>query len=98
MFSGDVDGSSDALVALAEGADVLVHDQSLPSGDGEHGQNHPAPEDTAATAARAGVGHLVLSHLMPAVEAEIEAVVARIAEGYDGPVTVAEDLLELPLS
>lgn len=95
VFSGDVDGESDALVALAEGADVLVHDQSLPSGAGEHADNHPAPEDTAATAARAGVGRLVLSHLMPPVEAELDAVVARIRAGYDGEVVVAEDLLDL---
>lgn len=92
-FSGDLEGAHAGLQALARRCDVLVHDQALPRRDIEHGHLHPPPEDTAANAAGAEVGTLVLSHLMPPAEAALDDVVARVRAGYGGPVVVAEDLL-----
>ena len=92
-FSGDLEGAHAGLQALALRCDVLVHDQALPRRDIEHGHLHPPPEDTAANAAGAEVGTLVLSHLMPPAEAALDDVVARVRAGYGGPVVVAEDLL-----
>jgi ribonuclease BN (tRNA processing enzyme) len=92
-FSGDIDGGSASLVDLARGVDVLVHDQSLPGREGEHGDNHPPPDETGANAASAGAGHLVLSHLMPPAEEAMPAILDAVGSRFDGPVTVAEDLM-----
>lgn len=92
-FTGDIAGREPLLAALAAGCDVLVHDQALPSRDLEHGHLHPPPEDTAANAAEAGCRLLLLSHLMPPIEPELDAVVQRIRGRYEGQVVVASDLL-----
>jgi ribonuclease BN (tRNA processing enzyme) len=98
VVSGDVDGGSGSLVALADGADVLIHDQSLPTREVEHGDNHSPPEETAGNAQAARVGHLVLSHLMPPAEEAMPSILDAIAACYDGRVTVAEDLMTVEAS
>ena len=94
-FSGDIAGAHDGLVELATGADVLVHDQSLPSRDSEHGANHSPPEETAANAARAGVRHLVLSHVMPEGDEHLDEMVRRVRANFGGQLTVARDFLRV---
>ncbi len=78
VFSGDT-GPCDNLVRLAHGADYLVHEvidlgfianrvADLPNRDNiiNHlTESHTSPEDAGRIAARAGVGTLVLSHLVP---------------------------------
>jgi ribonuclease Z len=95
--------------ALSTGADVLVHEAcrtaamqaSIAGTPFERIFDYHA--DTVALgglAARAGVGHLVLTHLIPAPttsahEAAFEHDVR--AGGYDGPLTVGHDLLTIEL-
>lgn len=57
----------EALVALARGADVLIHDaDTVPEEAAQrHGWGHSTFEQAVATAAAAGVGRLVLFHHDP---------------------------------
>src|SRR5262249_7294701 len=73
VISGDT-ARSDALVALAKGADRLVHEALyVPAAPGEPGSalrrhimdSHTPVEDAGRIATRAGVGTLVLSHFVP---------------------------------
>jgi len=112
VFSGDT-AFFPPLAEFARGADVLVHEALHPlgvdllverTGLGEALRKHllashtPAP-DAARLASRAGVGHLVLYHLVPADLPEVTE--ARWAEAVDGifagPVTLARDGLEITI-
>jgi ribonuclease BN (tRNA processing enzyme) len=63
-YSADT-GESDALVRLAEGADVLLCEASFLDGQDTRPDLHLTVRQAAAHAARAGVGQLVLTHLVP---------------------------------
>jgi ribonuclease BN (tRNA processing enzyme) len=87
VYTGDC-GPSEELVALADGADLLLAETSY--------AETVSPEivgalssaaDVGREAARAGVKHLVLTHLMPRTD-EAEAVAAA-ARSFTGPVSVA---------
>lgn len=108
VVSGDT-RVCDEVERLAAGADVLVHEAcrrsamqgAIAGTPFEHIFDYHA--DTVALgglAARAGVGHLVLTHLIPAPggpahEAAFERDVR--AGGYTGPVTVGRDLMSFEL-
>ncbi|MEV5704326.1 MBL fold metallo-hydrolase [Actinoallomurus sp. NPDC052274] len=63
-YSGDT-GESDALVTLAEGADLLLAEASFLQERYDPTQGHLTGRQAAEHAARAGVGRLVLTHLVP---------------------------------
>ena len=105
VISGDT-RPSDALVRLARGADVLVHEALYaPAAPGEPGSalrkhvmdSHTTAEDAGRIATRAGVKTLVLSHFVPAEEPPIsdEQWRAAAAGTFAGTVVVGRDLLEL---
>jgi ribonuclease Z len=92
------------LDELCRGADVLVHTvvrRDLIEAIGvprllEVLDYHSSVGDAARTAARAGVGTLVLTHLVPPPPAGTEAEWrAQAEEHYDGEVVVASDLASL---
>ena len=57
---------------------------------------HSSTHQTGQTAARASVGKVVLTHMVPAPFPGTEHEwIAEVAEAYDGPVVIAEDLLVL---
>lgn len=89
---------------LCSGADVLVHtvirrDLIEPLGLARLTDvidYHSSVEDAAQTAARNGVGTLVLTHLVPAPQPGTEAEWEALArEHFDGSVVVAHDLVTL---
>lgn len=100
-----------ALVALAGGADVLVHEALYPSameamvarvGNGSRQlthllNSHTPIEDVGRVATAAGVKQLVLSHLVPADDPAVtdERWLDGARRHYDGPIVVGRDLLEL---
>jgi len=105
VFSGDT-RPSDALVALARGADVLVHEVLyVPGAPGAPGSalrkhimdSHTSVEDAGRIAARAGVKTLVLSHFVPAENPPVtdEQWLAAARTTFDGKIVVGKDLLEL---
>lgn len=109
VFSGDT-APTPALVELARGADVLVHECiHLPSIDAmladdpdasrlrEHLEDsHTDVDLVGGIAEAAGVGTLVLSHLVPAHDGiDPETWHRWGSRGFSGKVVVGHDLLEL---
>ncbi|HZD87662.1 MAG TPA: MBL fold metallo-hydrolase, partial [Gaiellaceae bacterium] len=75
-IGGDPESYQPQLVELARGCDVLVHDFALPERETEHGHLHADPSDAGRVAAEAGVGLLVLTHVFPEHEDELDASLA----------------------
>jgi ribonuclease BN (tRNA processing enzyme) len=92
VYSGDTD-LCDNLVTLAKGADVLICESAFP--DEMKVQGHLTPSLAGRIATEAGVKKLVLTHFYP----ECSAVdIAEQCRGtYEGPLVLAEDLMEIEL-
>jgi ribonuclease BN (tRNA processing enzyme) len=110
VISGDTN-YSDAVVALAKDADVLVHEALYrPFFEGANAPQTPAVrqhiiashtdvEDVGRVAAAAGVKQVVLSHFVPS-DAPPGAItdnqwIAGVKKHYRGPVVLGRDLLEI---
>jgi ribonuclease BN (tRNA processing enzyme) len=105
VISGDT-RPTDALVQLARGADVLIHEALYaPAAPGAPGSalrkhimdSHTTAEDAGRLAARAGVRTLVLSHFVPAEEPPVsdEQWLTGAAQTFKGEIVVGRDLLEI---
>jgi ribonuclease BN (tRNA processing enzyme) len=110
VISGDTK-PSDNLVELAGGADVLVHDAFYPPAidrlvAGVPGastlkesilSHHTSAEDAGRIAQAAGVGTLVLSHLVPAEDPLVtdDMWIDAAKAHFGGTVVLATDLLEI---
>jgi ribonuclease BN (tRNA processing enzyme) len=109
VFSGDTT-VNDGLVALAEGADILVHQVADLGYLERHGTTGPALERMAAlhtdvtqvggVAQHARVGELILSHYLPAEPDAIAAAdwAARAGQGFSGITTAGFDGLRRTLA
>lgn len=82
VYSGDTE-PCEALVRLAKGADLLIHEAT-----GEEKGHSSAPQ-AGVTARRAQVGQLVLVHY-PRIE-DAPLMVQQAGREFAGPVEVAED-------
>ncbi|MEU0650489.1 MBL fold metallo-hydrolase [Streptomyces umbrinus] len=105
VFSGDT-GTSDNLVELATDADVLVHEvidrdwveQQFPEPRSPVDESiiqhlltaHTTIEEVGPIAERAGVGTLVLNHLVPADAPD--RIFRRAQDGFSGRLVVGHDL------
>lgn len=108
VFSGDT-RPCDALIELARGSDVLVHEVLHEPGiahmERTHNgrrlrqhllDSHTRVEEVGAVAARAGVPTLVLSHFTPSDDVVTDETWRRAAQkGFRGEVVVGRDLLEI---
>jgi ribonuclease BN (tRNA processing enzyme) len=110
VISGDTTYTPE-LVALAKGADVLVHEILYPPGLDKllarvpnattlrkHlVESHSTPEDVGRVAAEADVKQLVLSHLVPGDDADVtdDMWTTGVRQRYQGPIIVGRDLLEI---
>jgi len=109
VFSGDTTVNDD-LIALAHGADILVHQvadldylKRHGTGEAELGRMaglHTDVTEVGGVAERAGAGELILSHYLPAdPEAITEAEWARrAARGFRGTTTAGHDGMRRTLS
>jgi ribonuclease BN (tRNA processing enzyme) len=109
VISGDTN-YSDAVIALAKGADVLVHealyrpywerpDAPQPLTVRQHIiASHTDVEDVGRAAAAAGVKQLVLSHFVPSDAPQIsdEQWIGGAKKHYGGPIILGRDLMEIP--
>lgn len=102
------------LAEFSRGADVLVHEAMLVegvdrlvarTGNGARLKQHLMASHTLAAdagriAAAAGIGHLVLNHLIPADDPAVAEEHWRqaVSETWTGPLTISHDGLVLPLS
>ncbi|MGI1661914.1 MBL fold metallo-hydrolase [Palleronia sp. KMU-117] len=112
VLSGDT-AHHPPLAAFAQGADVLVHEAMLPEGVEEIVRKtglgdrlrahlhaaHTTADHAARIARGAGVGRLVLNHLIPVDDPRFTEAdwLARCAGVWNGPVTVGRDGLEIAL-
>jgi ribonuclease BN (tRNA processing enzyme) len=92
VVTGDTDYGPN-LAALAQGADLLVTECSFPEGRKREG--HLTPREAGRAAREAGVNHLVLTHFYP--ETQGHDLMGPLMEEYGGPITLAEDFLEMRL-
>jgi ribonuclease BN (tRNA processing enzyme) len=110
VVSGDTK-PSESLIALARGADVLVHEALYPAGVDRLVagvpnasslrqsilSHHTSAEDAGRVAQAAGVKTLVLSHLVPADDPAItdQMWIDAARTHYAGKIIVGKDLLEI---
>src|SRR5258708_15906956 len=110
VISGDTNDCP-ALVELAKGADVLVHEILLPAALDrilasvpnaatlrKHlVDSHSVPEDVGRVAAEAQVKTLVLSHLVPGDDPTVtdEMWAEGVRKRYKGRIIVGKDLMEI---
>lgn len=113
VISGDT-APCDALVKLAEGADVLVHEAMyVPAVERMVARvpnattlrrsilsHHTSAEDAGRVAQAAGVKVLVLSHLVPPDDPAVtdRMWIDAARQHFRGPVILGKDLLEVPTS
>jgi ribonuclease BN (tRNA processing enzyme) len=98
-YTGD-SGSSDDIVELARGCDVLIHMNHYFSGTAPSPAYRAAcgnHRDNALIAQRAGVKTLVLTHLLAQIDHPRirEQIVHEIQDVFEGKVVWGEDLMEL---
>jgi len=102
-YSGDSGGVCPEMIELARGCDVLIHMCHYYTGtEPTHVYRNVCGNhiDTAEVAKRAGVGTLVLTHMLEQIDQPgmREKIVREIGEIYQGNVIWGEDLMELPLA
>ncbi len=73
----------DEVVAIARGADLLLCEASYQAGEDNPPDIHMTGVDAGATAAAAGVGRLVLTHLVP--WGDPERSLSEAQSQFDGP-------------
>jgi ribonuclease BN (tRNA processing enzyme) len=91
-YSADT-GPADELVRLAWGADVLLSEASFADGPDLPPGLHLTARQAAEHAARAGVGELVLTHLVPWNDPAVS--LEQAAASFAGPVRLASSGLRL---
>lgn len=92
-FSGDQNGTGAAFWKLAKGADLLFMDSAIPEkADDVASQLHAMPSVIGKQAAKASIGHVVLSHLMARSLDKLAENLSIIRTYFKGPLDVASDL------
>jgi ribonuclease BN (tRNA processing enzyme) len=91
-YSADT-GPTDALVRLAAGADVLLSEASFADGPELPPDLHMTARQAAGHATRAGVGELVLTHLVAWNDPRVS--LAQASEVFDGSLRLAQSGLRL---
>lgn len=98
-FSGDMDAEGHgSLVRMARGSDLLVFNAVVldPPGSPEILYTlHSAPTDIGRLAQQAGVRRLLLGHLNPSIDDNLDDVQASIARSFAGPVQWATDGMQV---
>lgn len=93
VYSSDTQPSG-AVVALARGAGVLVHEATFAEGDRAPGRvaTHSSAAEAGQVAARAGVRRLILAHIGAAYHADVARLADEARAHFGGDVEVAEEL------
>jgi ribonuclease Z len=91
VYSSDT-RPSDAVLALARGADTLVHDATFVGGDRERIGSHSSAGEAGDVAARAGVRRLILTHIDAQYHERLDDLVKEARSRFDGVVEAAREL------
>ncbi|MHB1240318.1 MAG: MBL fold metallo-hydrolase [Gammaproteobacteria bacterium] len=97
VYSGDTHSTTDNMVKLAQGADLLIYDTSIldnqPPPSSPFAKRHTTPTRMGQVAAMANPRELVLSHLTPISAPNVPLIKKIIrAQGYTGKISEAHDL------
>jgi len=87
----------DAVVALARGADTLIHEATFPDRDRGRFGVHSTAGEAGAIAARAGVRRLILAHIEADYHDELEAMADEARKRFGGIVEIAREFVPYPL-
>ncbi|MFX1562587.1 MAG: MBL fold metallo-hydrolase [Promethearchaeota archaeon] len=90
VYSGDTAPCRE-LVKAAEGADLLIHECSLPDRLKEKAALHTTPGDLGRMAAEAGVKALVITHLYPELLDDLSGALSSIRKSFSGKIIVPRD-------
>ncbi len=90
IYSGDTAPSKE-LVKAAKGADLLIHECSLPDRMKEMAPNHTTPGELGKIAAQAEVKTLVITHLYPELIEELGDALRSIRASFSGKIIVPRD-------
>ena len=98
VFSGDTNGEGEGLTQLASNADLFVAHNAVPEGaTGVERRLHMPPSVIGATAAKAHVKQLLLSHRMLRTLGKENETQTEIKRWYSGPIQFANDLDCVPI-
>lgn len=90
IYSGDTSPSQN-LVKVAKGADLLIHECSLPDRLKDQAPNHTTPGELGILAAQAEVKTLVITHLYPEILDELGDALRSIRASFSGKIIVPRD-------
>lgn len=90
IYSGDT-APSQNLVKVAKGADLLIHECSLPDRLKDQAPNHTTPGELGILAAQAEVKTLVITHLYPEILDELGDALRSIRASFSGKIIVPRD-------
>jgi ribonuclease Z len=93
VYSSDTRPCS-AVVMLARGADVLIHEATFAERDRTPHRSaaHASAADAGRVAAQAGVRRLILTHVGADYHDDVAALAGEAARHFDGVIEVAEEL------
>ena len=85
-----------SLIALARGADVLIHEATFLHRDAARAKadGHTTGVQAGEVAAQAGVKRLILCHFVADLHDRLEQLRSEAMQAYTGPVDVPEEFLE----
>ena len=95
VLSGDTE-PSEAVVSLADGVPVLVHECAFP--DDVEVSNHTRPTELGALLRSVDVGRVYLTHFYPHCSGREGSMRDAVRHEWDGDVRIAEDLLTISVA
>lgn len=81
---------SEAVIELADGVPLLVHECAFP--DEVEVSNHTRPTELGEALAGSDIGRVYLNHLYPHCSGREQELIDGVSSGFDGTVRVASDL------
>jgi len=100
VLSGDSRSTeSDPINRMSQGVDLLIHETKIPDGAARTAVSltvHTTPKQAGELFARTQPRMAVYSHIIPP-ETTSEELIGYTRPYYDGPITVAHDLMEIRL-
>jgi ribonuclease Z len=96
VYSSDTQ-PCDAVVALARGADTLIHEATFPDRDRGRFGVHSTAGEAGQVAARAGARRLILAHIEADYHHAVDALADEARKHFGGVVEVARELAFYPL-
>lgn len=88
-----------SVVELAQGSSIIIHECGGLDTDADrvHSIGHSTAKDAADLAMKSGTAHLILTHFPQPLRAEPRELLADARRFYDGKITLAEDMMIVPL-